>query len=167
MNSPGLIVGRGYLRCCACVLIVFTAIAAFGQPGRGSISGTVTDPAGAVVPEAQMTLLNQATGLTQHTTTSRAGLYSFISLNPGVYQVTASMPGLRTSPEVTRPPSDVDQATEVNITLRVGANTETVTVNEALDLVEPTNSTVGSLISAEAIDRVPSVDSATSSISFS
>jgi hypothetical protein len=101
-----------------------------------------------------MVLLDHSTGATQHTVTSSAGLYSFISLNPGVYQVTASQAGFasvaRDKIMVT-----VDQVTEVNFTLRVGGVTEAVTVTEGVDLVEPANSTVGQLIAAQTIDRVP------------
>ena len=152
MNSRTFIQARSCF--CVCFLIFFTAIAAFAQAGRGSISGTVTDPSGAVVPAAQLVLRDPATGATQRTVTSAAGLYSFISLNPGVYQVTASHTGFRNvaRDKVT---VNVDQVTEVNIMLEVGAATETVTVTGGVDLVEPTNSTVGTLIPSEAIDRVP------------
>jgi hypothetical protein len=134
--------------------LVLSAALALAQAGRGSISGLVSDPTGAIVNGAQVTLLSQATGFTQHTVASAAGLYSFISLNPGVYQVTASQKGFA-SVARDKVTVSVDQVTEVNITLRVGAATETVTVTGGVDLVEPTSSTVGSLIPAEAIDRVP------------
>jgi hypothetical protein len=129
-------------------------MAAFAQAGRGSISGTVTDPQGAVISGAQVTLLNPATGLTQHTVTSGAGLYTFVSLNPGVYQVTASQAGFA-SVSQDKVTVNVDEVTQVNIALRIGRTSETVTVTEGIDLVEPTHSTVGSLISADTIDRVP------------
>ena len=134
--------------------LVLSAAFALAQAGRGSISGLVFDPTGAIVNGAQVTLLSQATGFTQRTVASAAGLYSFISLNPGVYQVTASQRGFA-SVARDKVTVSVDQVTEVNITLRVGAATETITVTEGVDLVEPTSSTVGSLIPAEAIDRVP------------
>src|ERR1019366_9562534 len=134
--------------------LVLSAAFALAQAGRGSISGLVFDPTGAIVNGAQVTLLSQATGFTQHTVASAAGLYSFISLNPGVYQVTASQRGFA-SVARDKVTVSVDQVTEVNITLRVGAATETVTVTGGVDLVEPTSSTVGSLIPAEAIDRAP------------
>jgi Carboxypeptidase regulatory-like domain len=137
-----------------CILFLCAGSVALGQAGRGSISGLVSDPGGAVVSGAQVTLVNPATGLTQHTVTSAAGLYTFLSLNPGVYQVTAGQKGFAnvTQDKVT---VTVDQVTEVNISMRVGAATETITVTAGVDLVEPTNSTVGQLIPAEAIDRVP------------
>jgi hypothetical protein len=124
------------------------------QAGRGSISGTITDPGGGVISGAQVTLLDPATGATQHTVTTGAGLYTFISLNPGVYQVTANQSGFKSvvREKVT---VNLDQVTEVDITLPVGAASEHVTVTEGVALVEPTNSTVGTLIPSEAIDRVP------------
>jgi hypothetical protein len=137
-----------------CVLFLCACSVALGQAGRGSISGTVTDPHGAVIPDAKVVLLNKATGVATHTTTSSAGLYTFISLNPGVYQVTASQTGFANI-ELDKITVSVDEVTEVNLTLKVGAATETVTVTEGVELVEASNSTVGSLIPAEQIDRVP------------
>jgi hypothetical protein len=153
MNSRALMNGIARF-CCFGILLVFTAIGALGQAGRGSVSGTITDPNGAVVPGAQVKLLNKATGVSQHTVASGAGLYSFISLNPGVYQVTATQSGFASVAQdnVT---VNVDQTTTANIALKVGAATETITVTQTMQLVEPSNSTVGSLIPAETIDRVP------------
>ena len=156
MNSTNAIVktARNFLS--ICILFLCAASVALGQAGRGTISGTVIDPGGAVVPGAQVVLLNKATGLTQRTTTSGAGFYSFISLNPGVYQVIASQTGFTTvvQDKIT---VTVDQVTEVNITLRIGAVAQTVTVTEGVQLVEAANSTVGTLIPQETIDRVPLV----------
>ena len=154
MNSLGFVRRRGRSCFCACFLVFFAGMAAFGQAGRGSISGTVTDPGGAVIVGAKVVLLDHATGATQHSVTNAAGLYSFISLNPGVYQVTASQTGFA-SVARDKVTVSIDQVTAVNITLRIGAISETVTVTEGVDLVEPTNSTVGSLIAADTIDRVP------------
>src|SRR5580700_944 len=137
-----------------CILFLCAGSVARAQAGRGSVSGLVTDPAGAVVAGAKVVLLNQATGVSQHTVTSSAGLYTFISLNPGVYQVTASQKGFKCVAQdnvnVT-----VDQVPEANIVLQVGVTSETVTVAQGVELVEPSNSTVGQLIEAPTIDRVP------------
>ncbi len=157
MNNRNAIVK--YVRNVVSVCIVFLCVAmlAFAQAGRGTISGLVTDPAGAVVPGAQVVLLNKATGVTQHTVTSSGGLYTFISLNPGLYQVTVSQKGFKNvaRDKVT---VTVDQVTEVNITLEVGAISETITVTGGAELVEPSNSTVGQLIESATIDRVPLLD---------
>ena len=137
-----------------CVLLLCAASIAFSQAGRGSISGLVTDPGGALVQGANVVLLNPATGVTQHTVTTSAGLYTFISLNPAVYKITVSQTGFKSVAQE-KITVNIDQVTEVNITLQVGAATETVTVTEGVSLVEPSNSTVGSLIGSETIDRVP------------
>ena len=153
MNSGELI--SGITRLCVCaILFLLSAAGAFSQAGRGSISGTVSDPNGALIPGATVVLLNKATGTSQHTVSSDAGLYTFISLNPGEYQVTASQSGFANVVQE-KIVVNIDQVTTVNITLKVGAATETVTVTETASLVEPSNSTVGSLIGVETIDRVP------------
>ncbi len=139
------------------IILLCASSVALAQAGRGSISGLVSDPAGALVQGAQVTLLNPATGVTQHTVTSGAGLYTFISLNPGVYKVTASQKGFKNIAQ-DKVTVTVDQVTEVNITLQVGAISETVTVTEGVELVEPSNSTVGQLIESATIDRVPLLD---------
>jgi hypothetical protein len=136
------------------IFFLCAASIALAQAGRGSISGLVSDPSGAIVPGAAVVLKNPTTGVTQHTFTSSGGLYTFISLNPGVYQVTASQKGFKSVAQE-KITVNVDEVTEVNVTLQVGAATETVTVTEGVSLVEPSNSTVGLLIPAEAIDRVP------------
>lgn len=136
------------------LFLIFNATAAFAQAGRGTISGMITDPSGAVIPGCKVVLLNKDTGAKQETVTSVAGLYSFISLNPGVYNVTASYPGFASVARA-KVPVNVDHVTEVNLSLQVGAATETVLVTAETELVEASNSTVGQLIPAEAIDRVP------------
>lgn len=141
---------------CLFAFVLCVSFVAFGQAGRGGVSGTVTDPSGAAVPGAQVVLLETVTGVTWHTTTSSAGLYSFVSLNPGVYQVTVSQAGFATTVRKLIG-VDVDQVTEANVSLKIGTANESVTVSEAAPLVEASNSTVGSLITSATIDRVPLV----------
>ncbi len=137
-----------------CILFFCVGSVAFAQAGRGSISGLVTDPTGAVVRGAAVTALNSATGVALHAVTSEAGLYTLLSLNPGTYVVTASQKGFASVAQnnvlVT-----VDQVTAVNIALRVGNVAETVTVTGTSTLVDTSNSTVGQLIDAGTIHRVP------------
>ena len=136
-----------------CMLTGF-ASGAFAQAGRGSISGLVTDPTGAIIPDAKVLAQSQATGVKLSTISTASGLYSFVSLAPGNYQVTASAKGFETV--VTKNVTvSVDQVSTVNIALKIGSVSEVVTVNAATSLVEASNSTVGQLISADTIDRVP------------
>lgn len=136
-----------------CLLIIYSSLAC-AQAGRGSISGLVTDPSGAIIPGTRIIAQSQATGVKLSTVSTAAGLYSFISLAPGEYEVTASAKGFETLVSKNINVS-VDQVTTVNLALKVGSVSEVVTVNESTALVEASNSTVGQLISADTIDRVP------------
>ena len=124
------------------------------QAGRGAISGLVTDSSGAIIPGATVTASDTATGTKLTATSTAAGIYSFVSLSPGTYEVSVSQAGFQTTVRknviVT-----VDQTTTANLSMKVGSVSEVVTVNETSSLVDTTNSTVGQLISSETIDRVP------------
>ncbi len=154
MNSRNAIVKTARNLLSVCILLFCASSVALAQAGRGSISGLVSDPSGAIVSGAKVTALNHATGVVLHTVTSDAGLYSFVSLTPGTYVVTASQKGFENLAQdnvlVT-----VDQATTVNIVLQVGSIVETITVSEAAALADTTSSTVGQLIDSATIDRVP------------
>ena len=154
MNSGNATVKTARNFLFVCVLFLCASSLALAQAGRGSISGVVSDPSGAIVNGAKVSALNQATGVTLHTVTSDAGLYSFVSLPPGTYVVTASREGFESVAQ-DKVLVTVDQATTVNIALRVGSVTETVTVSGTGALVDTSNSTVGQLIDSAAIDRVP------------
>ncbi len=138
------------------ILMLSAGTSAFAQAGGGGVSGTVSDPSGAVIPGATVKLHSLATGATQTTVSTAAGLYSFISVPPGAYEVTASQKGFETVVQ-NHVVVTVDQVTTANFALRVGNVNEVVTVNAATDLGETTNSTVGQLIGAATIDRVPLV----------
>ena len=100
-----------------------------------SMTGVVTDPSGAVIAGARVTALDQATGIAQSTVTTGAGLYSFISLNPGTYQVTAAHKGFKNEAEDNVTVS-VDQVSTVNLAMHVGSVNDTVTVTASLDLLD-------------------------------
>lgn len=141
----------------AAVVMLVQGILTFGmaaQAGRGGLNGLVIDSTGAVIPNAKVVLLNTATGVSQTTLSTEAGLYTFVSLNPGIYQVTVSVSGFETLTRKNIQVS-VDQETTANLALKVGSVADVVTVTATGDLVETNNSTVGQLISAEVIDRVP------------
>src|SRR5262245_15876274 len=94
----------------------------------GSISGTVQDPNGAVVPNCKVTLKDQKTGLTKDSTTTDGGTFIFPDLASGVYDVTVSVAGFKTElvPNVS---VSTSKTTDVRIQLEVGQTTETVTVS--------------------------------------
>src|SRR5579871_3968378 len=134
-------------------ILILCTIAAFAQPGRGGISGLVADPTGAIIPGATISAQSTTTGVKVSTVSTAAGLYSFVSLAPGTYDVTAGAKGFETIVQK-GVKVDVDQVATLNIALKIGSVSEVVTVN-ASTLIDASNSTVGQLIGAETIDRVP------------
>ena len=137
------------------ILLLTMAVNLAGQvAGRGSLSGLVADSSGAAVPSASVTLTNVATGVALQGKTSSAGLYSFISLVPGSYRLEVSQSGFQTAVQNDITVA-VDQSETINVTLELGAQTETVTVSAAEDITATTSSTTGQLISTDVIDRMP------------
>ncbi|MGC2621398.1 MAG: carboxypeptidase regulatory-like domain-containing protein [Acidobacteriaceae bacterium] len=142
----------GRFLCSALLLALCPLLGA--QAGRGGVSGLVADSAGAVIPGASVTAKNVATGEKFSTVSTGAGLYSFISLAPGAYEISAVEKGFQTVIQqgVT---VTVDNVTTVNLTLQVGSVSQVVTVKGTEELVDTSNSTVGQLINSATIDRVP------------
>lgn len=137
-----------------CGLIFAITITAFAQAGRGGLSGLVTDATGAAIPGVPVELKSAGTGVTVSTVTTGAGLYSFVSLTPAIYQLTVTHPGFETVIQKNVVVT-VDQVTTLNITLQPGTVNQVVAVTAAPELAETSNSTVGQLITAPMIDRVP------------
>ena len=122
--------------------------------GRGSLSGLVTDSSGAAIAGAAVTLTNIDTGVAMSGRTSTGGLYSFLSLVPGNYQLKVEQPGFKTAVQ-NKITIAVDAEQRVNISLQVGAVSQNVTVSAAPDIVATTNSTTGQLIPSAVIERTP------------
>ncbi len=139
----------------ACILLA-VSLTAHAQAGRGSISGTIADPSGATIPGATVVARDTGKGTTQSTVSTAAGVYSFISVATGNYDVTVKHDGFETSVQKNVHVS-VDQASSINITLRLGQVDQSVTVDASSSVLDTSNSTVGQLISAQTIDRVPLV----------
>ena len=121
----------------------------------GSISGTVTDTAGAVVPGAEITVRNAASGAIRVVNTGDTGNYSITSLAPGAYEVVAK----KASFKAFRVPSinlTVDQVLTVNASLEPGAVTEEVQVQaDQLPAVDLETSQVSNLVSQSQMQNLP------------
>src|SRR5215831_4397345 len=135
----------------SCTLIVW------GQStDTGTVVGLVTDPSGAVVPGATVTLRESSTGNSRTTTTNDAGRYVIVNVAPGSYDLSFTKQGFAT----TKAPGTsvrVAVTTTVNVSLEVGTNTTTVEVNATGTELQTTNSTVGNTISGVALDSLPSL----------
>src|SRR6478752_5994811 len=76
--------------------VFFASTTLFSQSSNGTISGTVADASGAVIPGVTFTATNTATGVVTTVLSNEAGVYNFASLLPGTYKLTATIPGFQT-----------------------------------------------------------------------
>ncbi len=135
----------------------FLAQTTNGQAAFGTIIGTATDPSGAGVPNAQVTATDIEKGVSQTTTTNDSGNYSFTNLTPGTYKITVEDKGFKTAVQ-SNVPVIVGQSTTVNVTLQVGATTETVVVDAAPPLIETDRASVSTDLTAEQVTSLPILD---------
>ena len=133
------------------LLLPRTAIA---QVDMGSISGTVRDTSGAVLPGVNVTLSNVDTGVTSSTKTGSEGQYTFSPIKIGHYSVSATASGFQTVHQ-NNVTVDVQQKVEVNLSLPVGQATETVVVNAAPPLLQTSDASVGQVIDQKTINDLP------------
>src|SRR5258708_29943101 len=110
------------------IALVVCLNVAFAQSDLGSISGFVKDPSGAVVPKAQVTVKNEATGTERRTATNDSGVYTVTNIPAGLYSITAESAGFKKY-ETTHNKLDPSAALAVDITLPVRAATQTVEVS--------------------------------------
>ena len=135
----------------SCFLLVLMC---FAQTGRGTVTGLVTDPSGAVIPGADVALRNLDNGVVRETKTSTAGLYVFTALVPGPYEVTVTFKGFQkaVAGSVT---VEVDHTSSINVEMKPGQLTESVNVVGEAAIANTANSTIGQLITARTIENMP------------
>jgi carboxypeptidase family protein/TonB-dependent receptor-like protein len=144
------------LRLGMCLFACLIAVAAIGraQQTTGTISGIVKDSSGAVLPGANIVLLNEETGISRTTTTNSTGRYTAPALSLGRYKVTASLQGfdseVRSGIELT-----VGREAAVNFELKVGSIATSVEVTGEAPLVETTKGGLGTLVASSTIQELP------------
>ncbi len=145
------------LRRTGCALLVVAAFAfqAQAQSNKGTITGTVTDPTGAVVKDAKVTATNVATGEAREAATGDEGTYSLPALEPGIYRVTVDATGFSQSVvEEVKLETAARQAIDVTLTAG-GVSGGTVTVTAEAPLAETETSVRGDLITGKQVTDLP------------
>jgi hypothetical protein len=121
---------------------------------EGSVTGTVTDASGAVVPNAQVTLLNTDQGITAETRSNNSGEYFFSPVRIGHYTVTVTAKGFAKTTQENLTVV-IAQHLLVNVQLKTGAATETVEVTTAPPLLQTEEASVGQVVNAQAVNSLP------------
>lgn len=155
MMSNRLLSCVPWLGCFAAIFLLFCAGTAMAQlSGKGAITGTVTDTTGAMIPNADVTATNGATGIETTTKTTGAGAYNFSNLDPGIYSVTVVAQGF----EKLRQENIHVNAMEsqaFNPVLTVGRADVQVTVTAEPPQLETSNATIGSTMEQETYAALP------------
>jgi len=125
-----------------------------GQTGQGTITGTVTDASGAVTSRVSIKVINVSTGVTVSTSTGAAGLYNVEALNPGEYHIVAEMTGFEKT-DVERVTVAASQTATIDIQLKVGKSSSTVTVAAAAPLINSSTPEQATSIEHELVSNLP------------
>ncbi|HXQ26756.1 MAG TPA: TonB-dependent receptor [Candidatus Acidoferrales bacterium] len=146
-------------------LLVFVAVCVFGffllssksaqgQAATGRVIGTVYDQQGAVVPDAKVTVTNAATLISSTTVTRGDGTFEVLNLPIGRYRVEAEREGFNKI-VMSEQELQINQSLRIDMTLTLGATSETVTVEAKTPQVETVNPTVGGTVVGAAIQQAP------------
>src|SRR5262245_60394380 len=134
--------------------LVLSALPAFAQSDRGTVTGTVSDTSGAVIPGVSIVATNVENSARYETVSTETGNYTLPQLPSGTYQLTAELPGFR---RYVRQGIVVlvAQTLRLNVTLEIGSSTESVTIIEDAPLLRTESSEVAHNYNAEFLNNVP------------
>jgi hypothetical protein len=136
-------------------LLLLVSLSGVAQTVTGAIRGIITDPSGAIVPNATVTAINVATSVATVAKTNGAGEYAIRFLQIGQYKLTVEAPGF-SSAKYGPFALEIDQTAKIDIPLTVGANTTTVEVSDQLQpILNTENATLGETFTENTINNVP------------
>ncbi len=142
------------VQCVALICSLLCILPVNAQVAGGTLSGTITDPSGAVIPGASVAIANSATGIVRNVTTDSAGFYSAPNLRPGTYQVTVSAPNFATTIG-SNVVISVGSQQVVNLALAIGKGSEKVEVTGAAENVQLASSTLDAVVGERTVRELP------------
>ena len=138
-------------------LLTVTALGQATSATQGGLSGSVTDPGGAVVAGATVTLQHNATGAQRSVTTGSQGEFVFALVDPGGYTVTVEAKNFKktVAQDIT---IAIARQSDLSVTLEIGSVSETVTVTAAQEVINTSSATLSSTVSTRQIADLPLPD---------
>lgn len=145
---------KSFLKTASCLFLVLAFTNGAQAQFRSAIEGTVTDSSGGIVSDAQVTLVNVETGVSQPARTNSAGSYNFPALPPGKYKITVSAKGFASVTQENVTLGGAETRT-ISFAMKVGDVSETVTVTSEPAPVQSSEAKVATNISTEQIRNLP------------
>jgi hypothetical protein len=143
-----------FLKAVVITLFVFSGISIASAQSTATVSGTVTDQTGAVVPQARITLHGNGTGIDRVVSSDKDGNYTIPSVQPGDYSLEATAPGFSRY-VIKSIVLEVDQASTINIPLAVASTGEVVQVQSAAPVIDSQTTTLGQVIDKVTVQQIP------------
>src|SRR6266446_8602480 len=136
------------------ILLLLTGSVTLSQAITGRLRGQILDPSGGAVPQAQVVVTNQRTGVTSTLTTTSAGTYELPSILPGLYKVSVEAKGFKTFLKIDIPVL-ADQDNVVDAQLELGPSSETVEVTAGAVAVQTSSATLNNNFRAADVSELP------------
>jgi len=145
---------RRATRCLIALVCLTYAVLAMAQSTGGRILGRVSDASGAVLAGVNVTLVNEATGVSANTESGASGEYGFPQVSVGSYRLEFDLKGFKKS--IQRGVAlDLNQVLTINATLQIGATQETVEVTSEAPLVDTTSTQLGAVMDSRSVSNLP------------
>ena len=138
-RSTRILSSRAYLVLGLLFSFLFSSLSLLGQSATGTISGTVADSSGAVIPKATVVLTDEATKGKRDTVSNNAGVFNFPAVYPGTYTLTISADGFRTWEERNIVLTQGNNLNIPNIALQVGTAKQEIEVVATGEVIVPTD----------------------------
>src|SRR5438093_3029630 len=136
-------------------LVIFAmCVQGFAQGNTGRVLGNISDPTGALIPGATVTITDVDRGTSRTVVTDEAGAYNAPSLPPGTYRIRAELSGFKTI-ERTNVVLEVGRELKIDVTLEPGAVNEKITVTEEVPMIETANAVLGGTLQPGTIADLP------------
>lgn len=142
-----------FLSCCLVLLLLVPAML-LAQSGSATLSGTITDVSGALVPNVSITITNEDTNVSIQSQSNRAGIYNVPGLNPGRYRILVEKQGFK-QVDVRNMTLNVQDIVSRNFTLEVGGTSETIQVDGSGVNINTTDGSVGTVIDRAFVENTP------------
>ena len=144
----------GFASLVGMLILAFTPKAGLGQNVYGTMAGAVTDSSGAAIADATVTLTNMGTSEKHSIQSDASGNYTFVNILPGRYKLEGEKSGFK---KFVRQPIivEIESGLKVDITLQVGAQTETVEVSAEAPLLQPETNSLGQVVEQRSVTELP------------